>query len=97
MLTRRAGRLSILKLHVAELFMMDESIDWREIIKKEARGIDDYDLGKVQKFDDQFVVTEKGLFDKDKFYVPREKAFMFDGDKLWFEITKHDATTYKHD
>ena len=77
--------------------MMDETIDWRNVIKKEARGVDDYDLGEVKEFDDQFVVTEKGIFDKDKFYVPRNKAFRFDGDKLWFEITKSDASVYKYD
>lgn len=27
---------------------MDENIDWEKVIKKEARGIDDYDLGEVQ-------------------------------------------------
>ena len=76
---------------------MDETIDWAKVVKKEARGIDDYDLGEVQKFDDQYVVTEKGLLDKDKFYVPRDKAFKFDGDKLWFEVTKYDYMIYQHD
>lgn len=27
---------------------MDENIHWEKVIKKEARGIDDYDLGEVQ-------------------------------------------------
>jgi len=45
-----------------------------KIIKKEARGLDDYDLGEVQEFDEEFVITKKGVVDKDKFYLPRSKA-----------------------
>ena len=31
------------------MMRMNEIIDWDEIIKKEARGLDDYDLGEVQR------------------------------------------------
>ena len=64
---------------------MSESIDWNNVIKKEARGLDDYDLGEVQELHDEFVITKKGVVDKDKFHLPRNKAVKFDGDKLWFE------------
>ena len=76
---------------------MDEIVDWDKIIKKEARGLEDYDLGEVQEVNDQFVVTKKGVADKDKFYLPRSKALRFDGDKVWFEVTKDEAKAYKHD
>ena len=35
-------------------------IPWDEIIKKEARGIDDADLGEVQEVNSDNVVTQKG-------------------------------------
>jgi hypothetical protein len=76
---------------------MKEEIDWDKVIKKEARGIGDYHLGEVQEVDDQFVVTKKGIVDKDRFYIPKEKALRFDGDKLWFEVTKDWAEIYKRD
>lgn len=79
-----------------ELYMT-ETIDWDKAIKKEARGIDDYDLGEVQEVNDQFVVTKKGVVDKDKFFLPKSKALRFDEDKLWFEVTKDEAKAYKHD
>lgn len=79
-----------------ELYMT-ETIDWDKTIKKEARGIDDYDLGEVQEVNDQFVVTKKGVVDKDKFFIPKSKALRFDEDKLWFEVTKDEAKAYKHD
>ena len=75
---------------------MTETINWEEVIKKEARGLDDYDLGEVQEVNDDTVITKKGVVDKDKFYLPRSKANKFDGDKLWFEVTKDEAHAYKH-
>jgi hypothetical protein len=76
---------------------MNETIDWDKVIKKEARGLEDYDLGEVQEVSEQFVVTKKGVVDKDKFYLPKSKALRFDGDKVWFEVTKDEAKAYKQD
>ena len=76
---------------------MNENIDWTKVVKKEARGLDDYDLGEVQEVDEEHVITKKGVVDKDKYYLPRNKVNRFDGDKLWFEVTKDEAKTYKHD
>jgi hypothetical protein len=74
---------------------MHEITDWDKIIKKEARGLEDYDLGEVQEVNKQFVVTKKGTVDKDKFFLPKSKALRFDGDKVWFEVTKDEAKAYK--
>jgi hypothetical protein len=76
---------------------MNETIDWDKVIKKEARGLDDYDLGEVQELNEEFVVTKKGIVHNDKFYLPRNKVSRFDGTKVWFTITKDVANIYKHD
>jgi len=76
--------------------IMNETIDWDNVIKKEARGINDFDLGEVQEVNPEQVITKKGVVDKERFYLPRNKVNRFDGDKLWFEVTKEDAETYKH-
>ena len=78
-------------------FYMNEIIDWEKVIKKEARGLDDYDLGEVQEVNEDVVITKKGVVDKDKFYLPRSKALRFEEDKLWFEVSKDEAKAYKHD
>lgn len=75
---------------------MNETIDWDNVIKKEARGINDFDLGEVQEVNSEQVITKKGIVDKERFYLPRNKVNRFDGDKLWFEVTKEDSETYKH-
>src|ERR671925_541666 len=76
--------------------IMNETIDWEKVIKKEARGINGFDLGEVQEVNGEQVITKKGIVDKDRFYLPKSKINRFDGDKLWFEVTKEDAETYKH-
>jgi hypothetical protein len=87
---------SLYEMLLYEVYM-NEIIDWDKIIKKEARGLDDYDLGEVQDLNEEFVVTKRGVVDKDKFYLPRSKAVKFDGDKVWFSVTKDEAKAYKHD
>ena len=76
---------------------MNEITNWDDVIKKEARGLDDYDLGEVHDIDANIVVTKKGVIDKDKFYLPKSTAVRFDGDKVWFNVTKDEAQAYKKD
>lgn len=67
------------------------NIPWDEVIKKEARGINDYDLGEVQEVTDSNVLTEKGLIDTKLFEIPKHLAVEFDGHKLVFNVTESDA------
>jgi len=76
---------------------MSANIEWNEIVKKEARGINDFDLGEVQEIQDDVVVTQKGVLDKDKFYLPKNVVDRFDGHNDWFKITKEDAEVYRRD
>lgn len=70
----------------------DNSIDWKDILKKEARGYNKGDdLGEVQELGHNFVVTEKGRISKHKFYLPKHLVKGFDGETLWFNITQEDA------
>jgi hypothetical protein len=47
--------------------MSNLNINWDEVLKKEARGTGDYDLGEVDEVQSDTVVTKKGVVDKDKF------------------------------
>ena len=45
---------------LSQLLYMNETIDWgKRLIKKEARGLDDYDLGEVQEIDEERVITRE--------------------------------------
>lgn len=50
---------------------LSSNINWDEVIDKKARGIDDYDLGEIQEVNDNFVITQQGIIDKDKFYLAK--------------------------
>jgi len=76
---------------------MNNITNWDEIVKKEARGKNDYDLGEVQDVQPEIVVTKKGIVDKDKFYLPKMLVERYDGHKVFFSITKEDAENYKRD
>ncbi len=70
----------------------DNSIEWKDIIKKEARGYEKGDdLGEVQEIGQEFVVTERGRLNKNKFYLPKVLVAGYDGEVLWFNITEQEA------
>ena len=75
-----------------------ESIAWDDVIKKEARGaVDDSDFGEVQEVGQQYVLTQKGMVSKEKFYIPKYLVQGFDGDTLWFNASENDLQGWKRD
>jgi hypothetical protein len=54
-------------------------MNWSEIIKKETRAIGSYELGEVQLVEQDYVVTQKGKIDKDKFYLVKNLIERYDG------------------
>ena len=62
--------------------------DWDEVIKKEARGRNDADLGEVLEVKDDIIVTERGTLNKEKFYLPKSISHGFNGHTLLFDITE---------
>ena len=67
-----------------------------DIIKKEARGLgEDADFGEVQEVGVEFIVTQKGILDKDKYYIPKNLVDRFDDGIVYFSITNEEAKQYK--
>ena len=66
-------------------------IPWDEVIKKEARGTDNYDLGEVQLVTSEDVITEKGIVSTKWYQIPKRVAVEFDGNKLVLKITEEEA------
>ena len=69
------------------------SINWNEVIKKEARGKNDEDLGEVQEVRDMYILVQKGLLSKEKFYVPQSEVDSYDGEVLKFKVSEEDLRT----
>lgn len=68
-----------------------KSINWEAVIKKEARGINDDDLGEVQSISPNYIITMKGLAHKKTYYIPKYLVEGFDGHNLWIRISKEEA------
>ncbi len=69
----------------------NEDIPWDEIIKKEARGIDDADFGEIQSVDSEYVLTQKGIIDKEFFSIPKSLVQDYDGNRVLFKVTEEEA------
>ena len=68
-----------------------DDIPWNETIKKEARGIDDADFGEIQSVDAEYVITQKGIIDKEIFSFPINLVQDYDGDRVLFKVTEEEA------
>ena len=66
------------------------NIDWNDVIKKEARGSGDEDLGEVQEVGPNYVLVKRGLVNKEKFYIPKDQVKSYDGDTLRFRISEEE-------
>lgn len=70
---------------------------WSDILKKEATGIDDCDLGEVQQIGTDFIVTEKGIINKKRYCIPKNLIVGFDGHTLYFRVMKAESKRFRRD
>ena len=68
-----------------------DDIPWNEIIKKEARGIEDADFGEIQDVNSEYVLTQKGILDKESFSFPKNLVQDYDGNRVLFKVTEEEA------
>jgi hypothetical protein len=69
------------------------------LINKKAKGIDNIDLGKIQKITSEYIITEKKDTDtnknKDKIFIPRNLLERWDEDNVWFQVTEEEKESLK--
>jgi hypothetical protein len=74
---------------------MGSKINWNDVIKKEARGNNYEDLGKVQEVKDNYVIVQRGTINKEKFYIPKDEAESYDGDVIKFKFSEQELSKYQ--
>lgn len=85
------------QVHMAIIMQNDNennntSVNWNYIVNQEARTVDnDADLGKIKGLFDQFIVSERGAINKEKFYLPKSLLKNYDGEILYFNLTEQEA------
>src|SRR5215211_2776880 len=77
--------------------MTSNNIDWNDVIKKEAKGTNDEDFGEVQDIQGNYVLVQKGIINKEKFYIPKDRAESYDGDVLKFRFSEQELNQYQRE
>ena len=54
--------------------MNSNNIDWNDVIKKEARGIEDEDFGEIQDIQGNYVKIQRGLIDEEKLLYSKRSS-----------------------
>lgn len=70
---------------------MNTEIDWNDVIKKEAKGNTDFDLGEVQEVSNGLILVQRGIGNKEVFSIPQYKVESYDGKVLRFAISEDEA------
>jgi hypothetical protein len=68
-----------------------DNIDWDDVVKKEAKGSNNDKLGEVQEVLEYDVIIKVGMLDKETYCIPKSLVERFDGQNLWFRISKEKA------
>ena len=76
---------------------MNSNIEWNDVIKKEARGNNDEDFGEVQQVQGNYVLVQKGMINKEKFYIPKDQAESYDGNVVKFRFSEQELSQYKRE
>src|SRR3984893_18650280 len=73
--------------------MQTSRLAWNDVLKKEAKGLNDFSLGEVQQVGSNYIVTLKGTISKHKYFIPKYLVRGFDGHTLWFNVKEQQAET----
>lgn len=75
-----------------------EPVTWDDVTKKGARGVtDESDFGEVHEVGQHYVLTQKGVRIKEKFFIPKYLVLGFDGSTLWFNASQDQLQIWKRD
>src|SRR5690554_2052927 len=67
------------------------TILWEELKNKKVRTNDGKDLGEIKEVAENYIRLEKGLVNKDKYWIPKYVADAYDGKVLWLLVSGDDV------
>ena len=70
--------------------MQSTPIAWTDVVKKEAKGLDDFSLGEMQEVGTNYIFTQKGTI-KSKFYIHKYLVRGLGGHTLWYKVSESQA------
>jgi hypothetical protein len=67
------------------------TILWEELKGKKVKTNDGKDLGEIKEVAENYIRLEKGLVNKDKYWIPKYVADAYDGKVLWLLVSSDDV------
>jgi hypothetical protein len=65
-------------------------------MEREARDLgEDIDFGEVQEVGVQYIVAQKGILDKDKYYIQKNLVDRYEDGIVYYSITNEETKHYK--
>ena len=65
---------------------------WEQLKGKKVKSNDGKDLGEIKDVSQNYIRVERGTLKKERFWVPKYLADVYDGKSLWLLIAGNDAT-----
>jgi uncharacterized protein (TIGR02271 family) len=75
-----------------------ELVTWDDVTKKRARGVtDESDFGEVHEIRQHYVLTQKRVRNKEKFFISKYVVRGFDSSTLWFNASQDQLQIWRRD
>ena len=65
---------------------------WSQLKGKKVKTNDGKDLGEIKDVTESYIRLEKGLVNKDKYWIPKYVADAYDGKVLWLLVSSDDIS-----
>jgi hypothetical protein len=65
---------------------------WEQLKGKKVKSNDGKELGEIKEVSQNYMRIERGTLRKERFWVPKYLADVYDGKSLWLLIAGHEAT-----
>ena len=69
---------------------MKEPFDWNKVIKKEAELNNHKELDEIQGIENNCLVVERGIINKEFFYIPKDLVANYDGNTINLKISEEE-------
>jgi hypothetical protein len=67
------------------------TILWQQLKDKKVKTNDGKDLGEIKEVTENYIRLEKGVVNKDKYWIPKYVADAYDGKVLWLLVSSDDV------
>jgi hypothetical protein len=75
-------------LHILLLRKLTVGLSWDKAIDKTAKSINDKEIGKIKHISQNYIQIEKGLMDKDRYFIPKYFVEGYKDDDIILSLTE---------